>query len=92
MYKIIFLPEAEKSFRKLDKSIQKRIASKVDWLKVNADKIIHHPLIELPEDLKGLCRVRIGDYRILYWIYYRSKILKIYEIEHRSEDYYSLRK
>lgn len=65
MYKVIFLSDAEKSFKRLDKPVQLRIADKIDWLAKYADKIIHHPLVSLPEDLKGLCRMRIGDYRIL---------------------------
>jgi mRNA-degrading endonuclease RelE of RelBE toxin-antitoxin system len=43
MYKITFLPDAEKSFKKLDKPLQKRIAQKIDWLAENADEIIHPP-------------------------------------------------
>jgi mRNA interferase RelE/StbE len=91
MYKIILLPDAEKSLRKIDKTYLKRITLKVDWLKTRADKIIHHPLVSLPEDLKGLCRIRVGDYRIIYWVYHRNKTIKIYEIEHRSKNYGSLR-
>jgi len=47
MYKITFLPDAEESFKKLDKPIQKRIAQKIDWLAENADKVIHHTLTSL---------------------------------------------
>jgi mRNA interferase RelE/StbE len=92
VYKVILLPDSEKSFRKLTKSVQKRITSKIDWLKENADKIIHHSLVGLPEDLRGLYRLRVGDYRVLYWIYKKENLIKIYEIEHRSEDYRSIRK
>ncbi len=58
----------------------------------NADKIIHHPLKSMPDDLKGLCRMRVGDYRIIYWIYHQKKSIKIYEIEHRSQGYRSERR
>jgi mRNA interferase RelE/StbE len=92
MYKVTFLSDAEASFKKLDKSVQKRIAQKIDWLAENADKVIHHPLTSLPDDLRGLCRIRIGDYRLLYWVYNEAKHLKIYEIEHRSKDYRSVKK
>jgi mRNA-degrading endonuclease RelE of RelBE toxin-antitoxin system len=61
MYKVTFLSDAEASFRKLDKSLQKRVAQKIDWLAEHADRVIHHPLTSLPEDLRGLCRIRIGD-------------------------------
>lgn len=92
MYKITLLPDAEESFKKLDKPIQKRIAQKIDWLSENANKIIHHPLTSLPVDLRGLCRIRVGDYRILYWVYDDIRQIKIYEIEHRSKDYRSVKK
>jgi mRNA-degrading endonuclease RelE of RelBE toxin-antitoxin system len=62
MYQVIFLPDAEESFKTLDKTVQKRIAIKIDWLAENAEKVIHHPLKSLPDDLLGLCRMRIGDY------------------------------
>jgi mRNA-degrading endonuclease RelE of RelBE toxin-antitoxin system len=92
MHKVILLPDAESSFKKLDKSVQLRIADKIDWLAGNADKVIHHPLTSLPDDLKGLCRMRVGDYRIIYWLYNTDKMLKIYDIEHRSKKYRSLKK
>jgi addiction module RelE/StbE family toxin len=92
MYKVNFLSDAENSFKKLDKPVQIRIAQKINWLAENADKVIHHPLTSLPDDLHGLCRMRIGDYRLLYWVYNEVKQIKIYEIEHRSMDYRSIRK
>lgn len=91
MYKIILSSQAEDSIRKFDRETVMRISSKIDWLKENADGIIHHQLSSLPDDLKGLCRIRIGDYRIMYWIYKSEKLIKIYEIEHRSKDYRSIR-
>ena len=91
MYKITFLPDAEDSFKKLDKPLQRRIGQKIDWLAENADKIIHHPLKSLPDDLRGLCKTRVGDYRIIYWVYDKDKHIKIYDIEHRGKDYRSLK-
>lgn len=91
MYKIILSSQAENSIRKLDRETLSRVSSKIDWLKENSDVIIHHQLSSLPDDLKGLCRIRIGDYRILYWIYKSEKLIKIYEIEHRSKGYRSIR-
>ena len=87
MYKVIILPDAEKSFKKLDKIIQFRIAEKIDWLADNAETIVHHLLSSLPDDLKGLCKAKVGDYRILYWIYKRKRLIKIYNMEHRSKVY-----
>ncbi len=61
MYRVTFVPTAEESFKKLDPSTQGRIAQRIDWLSGNADKIIHHPLKSLPDDLHGLCRMRTGE-------------------------------
>jgi mRNA interferase RelE/StbE len=91
MYKVILLPAAEESFGKLDTFTKRRVAHKIDWLSENARKIIHHPLKSLPHDLRGLCRMRVGDYRIIYWVYDETKQIKIYEIEHRSKDYRSIK-
>ena len=92
MYKVTLLSDAEDSFRHLDKSVQVRIADKIDWLAENAGVVIHHQLKAMPDDLRGLCRVKVGDYRIIYWIYSDEKHIKIYEIEHRSKDYHSVKK
>ena len=92
MYKITFLPDAEESFKKLDKPIEKRVAKKIDWLAENADKVIHHPLTSLPDDLRGLCRMRFRDYRVIYWVYAKTKHIKIYDIEHRGKDYRSIKR
>lgn len=92
MYKVTFLLDAEESFKNLDKTIQRRIAEKIDWLAENADKVIHHPLKSMPDDLRGLCRIRVGDYRIIYWVYNDEKHIKIYDIEHRGKDYRSVKR
>jgi len=92
MYKVIFLSDAAESFKKLDKPVQKKIAQKIDWLAENARYVVHHPLTSLPDDLRGLCRMRSGDYRIIYWVYAETKQIKIYDIEHRSKDYRSLKR
>ena len=41
----------------------------------------------MPEDLSGLCRIRVGDFRILYWIYPNQQRLSVYRIQHRREVY-----
>ena len=60
---------------------------RLDWLRKNASAVIHHRLQNMPDDLAGLCRLRQGDYRILYWHYTREKILKVYRVQHRSAVY-----
>jgi mRNA-degrading endonuclease RelE of RelBE toxin-antitoxin system len=37
--------------------------------------------------LAGLCKLRIGDWRMLYWVYHAEDLIRIYRIQHRSEVY-----
>ena len=49
--------------------------------------MVHRRLVGMPEDLAGLCKLRVADYRILYWIYPQQELVRIYRIQHRSEVY-----
>lgn len=52
--------------------------------------MVHRRPVGMPEDLAGLCKLRVGDYRILYWIYPPKKLIRLYRIQHRSEVYRQL--
>lgn len=71
----------------LDSVIGAGVERKILWLAENASGMIHRRLVGMPDDLAGLCKLRIGDWRILYWIYPTEKIVRIYRIQHRSEVY-----
>jgi mRNA interferase RelE/StbE len=66
------------------------VERKIIWLAQNAAVMIHRRLVGMPEDLAGLCKLRVGDWRIIYWIYHAEKIVRIYRIPHRSEVYRDL--
>jgi hypothetical protein len=59
----------------------------ISGLAQNAAVMIHRRLVGMPDDLAGLCKLRVGDWRIIYWIYRAEKIVRIYRIQHRSEVY-----
>lgn len=86
-YRAVVLPTAEADIEALDAELRRRILRRVLWLRENAAEIVHHRLSNLPEDLAGLCRSRVGQYRILYWVYPARKLLKIYRVQHRREVY-----
>jgi hypothetical protein len=76
-------------------SYQVEIGSKADAQLAGLDAaigagMIHRRLVGMPSDLAGLCKLRISDYRILYWIYPAKKLVRIYRIQHRSEVYHHL--
>ena len=74
----------------LDAAIGMSVERKIQWLADNAGQMVHRRLVGMPEDLAGLCKLRVGDYRILYWIYPAQSLVRIYRIQHRSEVYRQL--
>lgn len=63
----------------LDAVIGAGVERKIEWIAENAAGMVHRRLVGMPTDLTGLCKLRVGDYRILYWICPAKK--------HRSEVY-----
>lgn len=86
-HRLIVLPSAESDLARPDHEPRRKILRRLVWLGENASQIIHHRLANMPEELSGLCRLRIGDYRILYWLYRQQEVLKVYRVQHRSEVY-----
>ncbi|MDP2600095.1 MAG: type II toxin-antitoxin system RelE/ParE family toxin [Deltaproteobacteria bacterium] len=89
-YQTLILPRAERDLDKLSPDIRETIIKRVHWLSVNVENVIHHPLKGMPEDLKGLCKFRVGDYRILYWKNDAKRAIQIFRVRHRSDIYRKL--
>ena len=83
-YKVEFLPEAIKDLEKLDKIISQRIINKIHWLGNNFENIT--PEI-LSGELRGMFKLRIGDWRIIYTLNRKLKVITINMIGHRKEIY-----
>ena len=79
--------KADAQLADLDAAIGASVERKIQWLGENAAIMVHRRLVGMPEDLAGLCKLRVGDYRILYWNYPAQKLIRIYRIQHRSEVY-----
>ena len=71
----------------LDAAIGAPVERKILWLAENAAVMVHRRLVGMPDELSGLCKLRIGDWRILYWVYPAQSLIRIYRIQHRSEVY-----
>ena len=88
MYKVVYTKTFEKDFRKLDKVVIKRVSAKLLEAANNPHNI--KPLKYPPKGLEKLCKLRIGDWRILFWMDHKDKIITLYTIEHRSKIYNNL--
>jgi mRNA interferase RelE/StbE len=89
-YRVEVGPRASIQLEKLNAAVLSTVERKIIWLAQNAAVMVHRRLVGMPEDLAGLCKLRIGDWRILYWIYHAEKIVRIYRIQHRSDVYRDL--
>ncbi len=86
-YRVEIGSRADKQLADLDAALGASIERKIQWLAENAAGMVHRRLVGMPEDLAGLCKLRVGDYRILYWVYHPQAVVRIYRVQHRSEVY-----
>lgn len=89
MYEIVYTKTFENDLKKLDKPIIQRIIAKVLETANNPYNI--QPLKYSPKELKQLYKLRVGDWRVLFWLDRGNKILTLYVVEHRSKIYQDLR-
>ena len=80
-YRIEFAPSAARAFRKLDRSVQERLAPKIDTL-------ARTPRPRGVEKLHGQTdryRLRVGDYRIIYETQDQVLVVLVLRVAHRRD-------
>jgi mRNA interferase RelE/StbE len=82
-YTIIIETRAQRDFKALPSAFATAIKSKIDGLEREPRP---HGVKKLAGSKDGY-RIRVGDYRVLYTIDDRGKIVTIYRIRHRREVY-----
>ena len=88
-YTLLTTPTFERDFKKLDADVARRIRKKTELLASHPEAVL--PLLRnMPDNLKGLRKYRIGDYRVLLWLDHSNRIIKLYSVEHRSTVYRDL--
>lgn len=85
MYRVVLLPKAEKAFARADADLARKLAGAFESLE--ADPLRHRNIKPLTGPLKGLFRLKAGDYRILYQIDAGTKTVYVVRIAHRKEAY-----
>ena len=82
-YQIRVSPVALKYLKSLSPSLKKRIDDKILALAKNPRPAGAKTL----KGMKGLLRVRVGDYRIIYKVEYERLLILIIKIGHRGDVY-----
>jgi len=83
-YQVDFMPKAVEDINRLDKAIAQRTLTRIRWLSENFDDITPEVLTG---DLKGLLKLRVGSYRVLYTVSPKDKLITIHFIGHRKDIY-----
>ena len=84
MYQVRLLKSAVRDLTRLDKSARARVVQRINWLGENVDSV---ELKRLTGQLAGLCKLREGDYRIIYQVLRREKTIVVHCIGHRRDIY-----
>ena len=82
-FDVSYSSRSRKFLKKVDKILAKRLVEKIEKLMENP--IIHDT--KTVEGSKGLFRIRVGDYRILYKVDYSNNLIGVIKIDKRRRIY-----
>ncbi len=83
-FSVKFRPEAHENLRRLSKSSAQRVLDKINWLANNFDSASHETL---KGESKGLSKLRIGVYRVIYSVIHKERLIIIHLVGHRRSIY-----
>lgn len=83
LFNIQWKASAKKELRKIDKAEIQKILNEIEKLSINPYPVSHKKLI----GAEHICRIRIGNYRIIYSIDNEKLIIEIIRVKHRKEAY-----
>jgi len=83
-YEVRLRPAAERDLRRLPEAVQRRALHQLSALGENPRP---HNAQPLHGDLKGVWRVRVGDYRLSYVVEDGAHLVRVARIGHRSTFY-----
>jgi mRNA interferase RelE/StbE len=83
-WQIEFKSEAVDGLERIERPIAQRILTKARWLSESFEQITPQPLTG---SMRGLFKLRVGDYRIIYSANAEKRLLTIHLIGHRMDIY-----
>jgi mRNA interferase RelE/StbE len=79
--------DVEKYYQRLDKNLRKRIKKGLLALS-EYEKPLEHPQVKAQTaDLKGFYRLRVGNYRVIFALLEKEKIIAVVNIFPRGNSY-----
>ncbi|MDH5640844.1 MAG: type II toxin-antitoxin system RelE/ParE family toxin [Nitrospira sp.] len=80
-YRLAFQPGTAQDLASIDRPMAQRLLDKCKWLTSNVDNLRHEPIAD---DLWGLCKYAVGDWRIFYVIDRTEQLVDIHAILPRN--------
>ena len=84
MFDIFLGPQPEKFLKKAEKELRQRIWKKLDELKLNA---FPSEVVRVVGRKEKAFRVRVGAYRIQYYVLQDKKEIAVFDIDKRERAY-----
>jgi len=88
-FQVLIDEAAERDYRGLPLDMRERVKQRIFAL---GDDPLPGNATQLRADLRGLCRVRVGDYRIVYEVDLPARMLTIIAIADRRDVYDTARR
>ncbi len=76
-YRLTFRPSTAQDLAAIDKAMAQRLLDKSKWLASNVDNLRHE---SIADDLPGLCKYAVGEWRIFYAIDRTEQLIDIHAI------------
>lgn len=89
-YKVVTSVRVERDLECLHPRVREGVLRKLEWLSVNAEKVQHSRLQRMPSELAGICKMRVADYRVFYFVSHEEQTISVLRVQHRSEAYRDL--
>ena len=81
MYKVVYLDKVEKDLKRLDKTLARKILSRIENYLAKDPQGLGKAL---KGEFEGYWRYRYGDYRVIYKISEKEILLLVLRIAHRK--------
>ncbi|MEQ1681786.1 MAG: type II toxin-antitoxin system RelE/ParE family toxin [Nitrospira sp.] len=80
-YRLTFCPSTAQDLAAIDKAMAQRLFDKSKWLASNVDNLRHE---SIADNLPGLCKYAVGEWRIFYAIDRTEQLVNIHAIVPQS--------